>query len=103
MAYSRASFETMIDPECDFLSIISRQKKFPCKLSRIEGEILKKHFDLQPINTSTQKDIKDIGYRYIKEIEGKTYVLLEEYLFRDRETFLDIKRAIGINYYLNRN
>ncbi len=93
----------MIDPECDFFSIISRKKKFPCKLSRMEGEILKKHFAFQPINTKAQKDKKDISYKYIKEIEGKTYILLEEYLFRDRETFLDIKRAIGINYYLNRN
>ncbi len=76
--------------------------KFPCKLNKFEGEILKQQFILDENSVHQQKDKKDITYKYSLEIEGVKYTLIEEYLFRDRETILDIKRAIGVNYYLNR-
>ena len=75
---------------------------FPCKLNRFEGKILKQHFILDENSIHKQEDKKDISYRYFKEINGYKYTLLEEYLFRDREIVLDIKRAIGVNYYLNK-
>jgi len=84
------------------LNIIKMKGKFPCKLNKFEGEILKQQFILDENSVHQQKDKKDITYKYSLEIEGVKYTLIEEYLFRDRETILDIKRAIGVNYYLNR-
>ncbi len=45
---------------------------------------------------------KSIRYKYRKKIAGTDYLLLEEYLFREGDTILDIKHAIAVNYYLNR-
>ena len=85
------------------INIINSKKTIPCKLSRFEGEILKQEFILDENSVHKQENKKDISYRYFKEIDGSKYTLVEEYMFRDREIVLDIKRAIGVNYYLNKD
>ena len=85
------------------LNIIKAKEKFPCKLNKFEGETLKQHFILDENSINKQEDKKDISYKYYQEIEGVKYILIEEYMFRVRETVLDIKRAIGVNYYLNKD
>ena len=93
----------MIEPELSFLEILKRIKNFPCKISRTDGEIIKNNFELQPVRKDNDKRNKTVlEFRYFKEINGVKYTLLEEYLFRDRETFLDLKRAVGKNFYLNK-
>lgn len=70
------------------------------KLPNIEGEFLKTNFEF-----SSQKIVensKELYFKYQKEFDGNLYILTEEYLFRDNESLLDIKRAIGRNYYLKR-
>jgi len=84
-------------------NMIKAKDKFPCKLNKFEGEILKQHFILDENSVHKQEDKKDVAYTYFKEIEGVKYTLVEEYMFRDREVVLDIKRAIGVNYYLNKD
>ena len=85
-----------------FSEILKSKKSFPCKITNHEGKQLKNYFDLDINSINQQKAKNTIIYKYIKKIENSQYVLIEEYLFREGEIFLDIKRAITTNYYLNR-
>lgn len=77
-------------------SILTR--KFPCKLKIEEGKFLKKIFE--QISMRRHENSKELYYKYIYTWKDHDFVLTEEYLFRDNETVLDIKRSIGQNYYL---
>jgi hypothetical protein len=93
----------MNEPEINFRDVVNGIKNFPCRISRNDGEILKKNFDYHPeVKDNRRKNKSTLEFRYFKEIDGNKYTLLEEYLFRDRETFLDLKRAVGKNFYLNK-
>lgn len=80
---------------------ILKDKKFPCKLSKADGVILKKQFELDKKSLNNPKDKTNIEYIYYKEYNKKKYILVEEYMFRDGETVLEIERSIDVNYYLN--
>jgi len=80
--------------------IIKDCTKFPCRISEFKAEILKKDFELDENQIQKQKDQKNLLYKYFYQYCNEQYMLLEEFLFRDNETFLDIKRAMGKNYYL---
>jgi hypothetical protein len=84
------------------VQIIFALNRFPRKLSTAEGKFLKRSFELILDKTVKDIDAKSIRYYYKKEVKGITYLLAEEYLFRDRETHLEINRAITVNYYLNK-
>jgi len=77
-------------------------KKMPCKLSNLEGRSLKQFFSLIPHENTLEKNVKSLRFRYEMELNKEKYLLLEEYLFREKETHLDLNRAIAINYYLNK-
>jgi len=82
--------------------VLSVRQTFPCKIELREADLLKEHFTLLP---SIKKDIfntKTLRYRYQMDYEGFSYILLEEYMFREKETDFELKHAIAINYYLNR-
>lgn len=84
--------------------IIKSEDRFPRKITRDEGEYLKKKFDLLP-DSPRKNQIpgnKSIEYIYKYHLQKHDYFLIEEYLFRDREFFLEIKRAIGKNFYLTK-
>lgn len=83
--------------------ILENYDQFPCKISEEEGMTLKNDFKLLKNSLKKQNVKGDVEFKYYKDIDGKNYILIEEYLFRDGETFLDIKKSIGINYYLNHN
>lgn len=89
----------MIDPEVS--QILAGKTNFPCRLNRWEGEIIKQQMQLLEDMVKSEEH-KSIKRRYIGNICDHEYILLEEYQFREGETVLDIKRAIGVNYYLNR-
>ncbi|BDU49974.1 hypothetical protein [Haliovirga abyssi] len=80
---------------------ILKDKKFPCKISKEDGGILKKQFELDKKSLNNPKDKTDIEYIYYKEYNKRKYVLIEEYMFRDGETVLEVERAIDVNYFLN--
>ncbi|KQC11647.1 MAG: hypothetical protein APR54_10670 [Candidatus Cloacimonas sp. SDB] len=82
--------------------VIFAINRFPRKLSTAEGKFLKRSFELILDKTVKDIDAKSLRYYYKKEVKGITYLLAEEYLFRDRETHLDINHAITVNYYLNK-
>ena len=84
------------------IGIVRDKNKFPIKLATIEGELLKEYFDFDKKIINEQNDVKDLKYRYTKEIDGNTYILIEEFMFRDGEAELDIVRSLGSNYYLNK-
>ena len=75
--------------------------KLPRKLSIAEGEFLKKEFIF--IEKKSTENSKELYFRYIKEIQNTKYILTEEYLFRDNETIIDLKRAIAKNFYLRKS
>jgi hypothetical protein len=83
-------------------SILLKINKFPCKLPIEEGRILKQDFQQIKKTTPNLTNSKSLRFKYWKEIDDADYFLIEEYLFNDRETVLDIRHAITINYYLNR-
>ncbi|MBN2461165.1 MAG: hypothetical protein JXB60_06110 [Candidatus Cloacimonetes bacterium] len=82
--------------------ILASKKRFPCRLDNIEGDICKEYFVLDTEHIQNQHHWKELQFRYHGRIDNEEYLLLEEYMFRDNETILDIKRAIGKNYYLSR-
>ena len=81
-------------------NIIDSCPKFPCHISEIKAKTLKYYFKLDEEDIQRQQDQKALLYKYFYQYDNEQYMLLEEFLFRDNETFLDIKRAIGKNYYL---
>lgn len=89
----------------EFLEILMKKDSFPCKLSKKDGEFLKGifkkdiKFQIESINT---KKINDLEFRYIYEEAGVKYVLLEEYIFKEGETFLSSENSIGVDYYFNK-
>ena len=91
--------------EKKFLEILRKKDHFPCKLDKKDGEILKKIFkrDIKfGIDSIDRKKVNDLEFRYIYEEEGIKYVLLEEYTFKEGETFLSLENSIGVDYYFNK-
>lgn len=82
--------------------IIKECTKFPCRIAKFKAEILKQDFVLDENEIQQQNNPKTLLYKYFYQHCQEKFVLLEEFMFRDNETFLDIKRAIGKNYYLYR-
>ncbi len=82
-------------------SILASYSSFPVKLSKEEGLILKRAFTLQKENEPQEAFSKSIRHKYVLNSAGRRYILIVEYLFRDNEFILDLKRSIGANYYLN--
>jgi len=89
----------------EFIEILMKKKEFPCKLKKKDGELLKSffkkdiNFEMNSINT---KKINDLEFRYIYKEEGIKYILLEEYIFKEGETFLSLENSIGVEYYFNK-
>lgn len=84
------------------IGIVKEITKFPLKIAKEEGELLKEYFEFEKKLLNEQNDVKNLQYRYTKEIDGEMYILLEEFMFRDGDADLDIRRSIGCNYYLNK-
>lgn len=74
--------------------------KLPRKLSETEGILLKQYFE--QISSHQDKNAKELYFKYTYEVDSENYILTEEYLFRDYETVLDIRRAIARNYYIKK-
>lgn len=74
--------------------ILSREK-FPCHLKEKEGEELKKIFTEKIVERSHNK-------YYLYERNGYKYTLLEELLFDEKDSFLELNKIIGRNFLLNR-
>ncbi|RUA07046.1 MAG: hypothetical protein DSY38_03405 [Fusobacteria bacterium] len=89
----------------EILEILMKINHFPCRIKKREGEILKKFFlkdNNFNKNPSKKKDQNNLEFRYIYEEDGIKYILLEEYLFKEGETFLTLENSIGVDYYLNK-
>ena len=80
--------------------LINKIKNFPSKTDLPIGELLKEHLvKIEPIRI-LNKSAKTIMYKYFFDIENQHYILIEEYLFKERETSFNLHRAIGKNFYL---
>lgn len=90
----------MADREIE--EVISAINKYPSKIATADGRKLKKIFAAVEQVKTTIGNTKSLRFKYKKKIDDHDYLLLEEYLFNERETILDIKHAIAVNYYLNR-
>jgi len=90
----------MNDPKI-LSEILKTKKKFPCLIDNKEAEILKDFFHLDQKKINQQSQVKELHIFYHFVIAKKKYTLLEEYLFRDNETILELNRAIGKNFYLD--
>lgn len=88
----------MIDQQLQLKIIL--EAKLPRRLKSEEGDYLKSFF--QQIASHCDESSKEIYFKYSYDYQEQSYILTEEYLFRDKETVLDIKRAITKNYYLKR-
>jgi len=89
----------------EFLEILIKENKFPCKLKKKDGELLKNFFqrDIKfEMDSINRKRVNDLEFRYIYEEEGIKYILLEEYIFKEGETFLSLENSIGVEYYFNK-
>lgn len=89
----------------EIMDIIIRKEFFPCKIQKQEGETLKKFFKIDEkflLSRQEREHLDDLEFKYTYEEEGIKYILLEEYLFKENTTVLDIHTAIGVNYYLNK-
>ncbi len=84
------------------LDVILKNQNFPRMLSKNDGASLKKYFELDMDFSGGNKGSGDLEFRYYYSQGEDRYVLIEEYLFRENEMVLDISRAIGVNYYLNK-
>ena len=81
-------------------NILDKIKKFPTKLDSHLGELLKEQLiDVEPQRT-VNKSSKTIMYKYPFKFANNKYLFIVEYIFKEYETFLDLKRAIGANYYI---
>jgi hypothetical protein len=81
-------------------NIIKDIKKFPSKLDSHLGELLKENLSDENATRHVNKDSKTIMYKYPITIDNEKFIFIVEYIFKEYETFLDLKRAIGINYYI---
>ena len=81
-------------------NIVSKISKFPSKLDSHLGELLKDELKNIDPSRTVNKNSKTIMYRYPFQLNDTKYLFIVEYIFKERETFLELKRAIGINYYL---
>ncbi|MFO7895970.1 MAG: hypothetical protein R6U84_03470 [Candidatus Cloacimonadales bacterium] len=88
----------MINPEPKLQMIL--QRHLPARLPAEEGELLKRYF--RQIASRCDENSKEIYFKYAYDWQEQSYILTEEYLFRDQETVLDLKRAITKNFYLRR-
>lgn len=89
----------------EFLEILMKRHDFPCRLDKRDGELLKKIFkkDIKfGADSINRKKVNDLEFRYIYEEEGIKYILLEEYTFKEGETFLSLENSIGVDYYFNK-
>ncbi|MGB6127112.1 MAG: hypothetical protein WBG30_00025 [Psychrilyobacter sp.] len=89
----------------EFLEILMKKNDFPCKLDKRDGELLKKLFkkDIKfGADSANRKKVNDLEFRYIYEEEGIKYILLEEYTFKEGETFLSLENSVGVDYYFNK-
>jgi predicted lipid carrier protein YhbT len=90
----------------EVFDIILKKENFPCMLRKSEGQTLKKFFDLDQNflkKRSERNHIDDLEFRYIYNENNEKYILIEEYIFKENESVLNIENAIGVNYYLNKN
>lgn len=89
----------------EMADILIDRDLFPCKLSKEEGRVLRDIFQIDDNFTkdrASRGHLEDIEFRYTYSENRDTYILLEEYLFKENTQILDITQAIGINYYLNK-
>ena len=82
--------------------ILSKFTSFPTIVDKTDAQVLKDGFEFDKKVLNEQECRKDIKYRYKKNIDGSDYILIEEYFFKDNETSLDLRNALGTNYYLNK-
>lgn len=82
--------------------IVSAIEKFPSKITSRDGRILKQSFEQIELFKTNCENTKSLRFKYRKIINDEEYLLMEEYLFNERETILELKHAITVNYYLNR-
>ena len=89
----------------EFIEILTGRTHFPCKISKSEGLILKKIFEKDALfdeESLNRKKVNELQFRYIYCEDMTSYVLLEEYLFKDGESFILLENSIGVNFYLNK-
>lgn len=82
------------------VEIIKKCGKFPCKLSKNDGETLAEIFEFAKNSLNNQEESRTIEYFYKYNVEGNRYILIEEFLFMDQDEAIDISKAIDKNYYL---
>lgn len=88
-----------------FLEILMKKDSFPCRLDKKDGEFLKGFFEKDikfGANSINREKVNDLEFRYIYQEEGIKYILLEEYTFKEGETFLSLENSIGVEYYFNK-
>jgi len=72
--------------------------KLPAKIDKDLATKIKEKATL--LKTHRDENAKELYFQYSFDYKGKNFILTEEYLFRENESILDIKRAIMKNYYL---
>ena len=84
----------------DIKNLINKIKEFPSKIDTIIGELLKENLvEVESVRV-LNKSAKTIMYKYFFKLEEINYILIEEYLFKERETNFDLRRAVGKNFYI---
>jgi hypothetical protein len=89
----------------ELLEILTNKKTFPTKLTKREGENLKNFFKKDESfqkKSVDRKKVNDLEFRYIYQEDGVTYILLEEFIFKEGETLLTLENSIGVDYYFNK-
>jgi len=75
----------------DIKSLINKIEEFPSKIDTIIGELLKENLvEVESVRV-LNKSAKTIMYKYFFELEEINYILIEEYLFKERETNFDLR------------
>lgn len=84
------------------MNLLSKYQEFPVILNKRDGEELKKRFLPEKAKYDSKIEKCSFKHRYFYDADRFRYVLLEEYLFSENHKILDLKKAIGINYYLSK-
>ena len=84
----------MIDIDLDKIFELS----LPSKIDKDLAYKIKEKATL--LKTHRDENAKELYFQYSFDYKKKHFILTEEYLFRENESILDIKRAIMKNYYL---
>ena len=84
----------------DIANLIAKIKDFPAKIDTVIGDLIKENLkDMKSVRV-LNKSAKTIMYKYFFELKKQNYILIEEYLFKERETNFDLRRAVGKNFYI---